>query len=239
MIGFDHFPRNLPNCSYLSQAATDEKNSFSVVHLWRPLGLHSFWLYNSDYKLTVEIWFVSNEDAIESIQFIILPSFSFLVFWALIANKKHFLATKAYIKVKRPDQTVFVYATPNDTVETIITRLLEMTKAPFAPEHIKLVYNGDIMDPANTLSQYTTSDGDVVQEYRCHGTFCEFRSCFVSPLLQWTIWLTLYLYELFIFTHRNFFLLKCRRPMGTHTRQSLKVGSAFSSPLVTPVSCKS
>jgi hypothetical protein len=74
----------------------------------------------------------------------------------------------AYVKVKRPDQTVFVYASPTETVETIKTRLLEMTKAPFAPEHIKLVYNGEVMEPSNTLSQYTNVDGDILHEIRCH-----------------------------------------------------------------------
>jgi hypothetical protein len=76
--------------------------------------------------------------------------------------------------VKRPDQTVFVYAAPADTVETIKTRLLDMTKAPFSPEHIKLVYNGEIMESSNPLSQYTSMDGDILHEIRCHGMFSTF-----------------------------------------------------------------
>lgn len=76
--------------------------------------------------------------------------------------------------MKRPDQTAFVFANPSDTVETIITRLLEMTKAPFAADQIKLVYNGSIMDASHTLSHYTSVDGDTVQEIRCHGTSITF-----------------------------------------------------------------
>lgn len=64
---------------------------------------------------------------------------------------------------------MFVYANPTDTVSTIITRLLEMTKAPFAAEAIQLVYNGQVMDPSHALSHYTSADGEILREIRCHG----------------------------------------------------------------------
>jgi hypothetical protein len=69
---------------------------------------------------------------------------------------------------------VFVYAIPTDTVETIKTRLLQMTKAAVAPENVKLIYNGSVMEPENTLSVYTTTDGDILHEIRCNGAFFGF-----------------------------------------------------------------
>ena len=97
--------------------------------------------------------------------------FSVLLSAPLLLTNAAIRTYKAYVRVKRPDQTVFVYANPSDTVETIITRLLEMTKAPFAPNQIKLVHNGSVMEASHTLSQYTSVDGDTLQEIRCHGTF--------------------------------------------------------------------
>ena len=75
------------------------------------------------------------------------------------------------MKVKRPDQTVFVYAIPTDTIETIKSKLLQMTKAPVTAENVKLVYNGTVMEPESTLSVYTTTDGDILHEIRCIGAF--------------------------------------------------------------------
>ena len=50
-----------------------------------------------------------------------------------------------------------------------------MTKAPIAPENIQLVYNGQITDPNQPLSAYTSADGDILQEIRYHGMKPLFR----------------------------------------------------------------
>jgi len=57
-----------------------------------------------------------------------------------------------------------------------------MTKAPFAPDQIKLVYNGNTMETTHTLSQYTNIDGDTLHEIRCHGAFFCIASMFRSFL---------------------------------------------------------
>lgn len=75
-----------------------------------------------------------------------------------------------HVRIKRSNQTIFVYAEPKDLIETIKLRCLSMRGDKTQPENIRLIYEGIIMESSFPLSKYTMTDSSVLHEVHFVGT---------------------------------------------------------------------
>lgn len=71
-----------------------------------------------------------------------------------------FFVQSIYIRVKRANQTVFLYAEPSDSVGDVKNKLFHINKVPV--ENLRLIFNNSPLEDNKTLGDYKIENDAIV-----------------------------------------------------------------------------
>jgi len=74
-----------------------------------------------------------------------------------------------YIRVKRTNQTIFLYEEPTDTVHAVKNKLAVITKVPH--DHLRLLFNNNPLEDSRTLGDLKVENDAILHlVYKKEGT---------------------------------------------------------------------